>query len=72
MPKLTEELEHQIHKMLMFKYQLQFGTEWNQSFHKNLIPSPVQEIAEQLNVSQSAVRRIHAKIKSVGYLLRPL
>lgn len=72
MPRISEELRNQIRQSLILKYQQQFGANYMQSFHKNLIPNPVPELAQQFGVSQYAVTQIHTRIKNVGYLTRTL
>jgi hypothetical protein len=71
MPRaISDELKAQIRNSLVHEYQQQFGANYAQCFHKNLKPDPVPTIAQQYTVSQSAVKKIHASIKMIGYLTR--
>lgn len=67
---ISDELKAQIRNSLVLEYQQQFGPNYAQYYHKNLKPDPVPALAQQYNVSCSAVKKIHASIKMIGYLTR--
>jgi hypothetical protein len=72
MPKVSDEIKQQIRQSLLGRYQRQFGVNYMRSLHKNLIPSPIEEIAQTYNVSKSCVSKIRSEILTLGLMLRPI
>lgn len=70
MPKVSDELKGQIRQSLLQRYQQQFGVNYMQNLHKNLIPSPIEEIAQTYNVSKSCVAKIRSDLLMLGLMLR--
>lgn len=72
MPKVSVDLKQQIRQSLLGRYQQQFGANYMQSLHKNLIPSPIEELAQTYNVSKTCVSKIRSDILTLGLMLRPI
>jgi hypothetical protein len=72
MPKVSEDLKQQIRQSLYQRYQEQFGANYMAMLHKNLIPSPIEELAQTYTVSKSCVSKIRSEILNLGLMLRPL
>ena len=72
MPKVSDEVKQQIRQSLLGRYQQQFGAEYMQNLHKNLIPSPIEEIAQTYRVSKSCVSKIRSDLLMLGLMLQPL
>jgi hypothetical protein len=70
MPRITAELRHQIQQSLLTRYRQQFGATYLNCLHKNLIPSPIEEIAQVYNVSKYAVQKIRHHLLFMGIVLR--
>jgi hypothetical protein len=67
---LTDEQRNTIRQRLIFSFQQQFGEEWARNLHKNLVPSPIEQIARENSVSVSIVKKIYADLKILGYIMR--
>ena len=50
-------------------FRAQFGDDWIRSLHRNLRPSPLQEIATRRDVTISFVRKKRAELMKVGLML---
>lgn len=72
MPKVSDEVKQQIRQSLYQRYQQQFGPTYMTMLHKNLIPSPIEEIANTYNVSKGCVSKIRSEILMMGLMLQPL
>jgi hypothetical protein len=70
MPKVSDEVKQQIRQSLLGRYQRQFGVNYMRSLHKNLIPSPIEEIAQTYNVSKSCVAKIRSDLLLIGLVVR--
>jgi hypothetical protein len=72
MPKVSDDLKQQIRQSLYLRYQQQFGANYRTMLHKNLIPSPIEELAQTYNVSKGCVSKIRSEILMMGLMLQPL
>lgn len=72
MPKVSDEVKQQIRQSLLTRYQQQFGVNYLQCLHKNLIPSPIWELAQTYGVSKSCVAKIRSELLMMGLMLRPV
>jgi hypothetical protein len=62
-------MEKQIRDELILAYQRRYGDDWHMNLKKTLRPSPVTQIAQQLNVSVGKVRKVKQDIWVAGMLL---
>lgn len=51
-------------------FRAQFGDTWTRCLHKNLRPSPLQEIATRRGVSISYVRKKRAELMHAGLAIQ--
>lgn len=72
MPKVSDEVKEQIRQSLLMRYQQQFGANYMVMLHKNIIPSPIEELAQTYTVSKSCVSKIRSELLTLGLMLRPI
>lgn len=69
MPKLTPEQVGAIQDELIHAYKEKFGDDWIRCLTKNLIPSPVKQIAERYGVPLKAVQEVKQTLWMTGVIL---
>ena len=55
---LTEEQQLLIIQLLNTWYQNKYGIEWKQHFHKNMIPSPINEWIQTFNIKKKDISEL--------------
>jgi predicted PolB exonuclease-like 3'-5' exonuclease len=69
MPTLSAAQYDEIRDELLDAYKAKFGENWSRSLTKNLIPSPVKQIAERHGVSLKAVQEVKHSLWLTGMLM---
>ena len=72
MPKVSDEVKEQIRQSLLAKFQQQYGVHYMDSLHKNLMPSPIAEIAQRYDVPKNCVIKIRSQLMMLGLMFRRL
>ena len=72
MPTLTPGQYDAIRDELLDAYKAKFGEDWSRSLTKNLVPSPVKQIAERHGVSIKAVQEVKHSLWLTGLLMNAM
>jgi hypothetical protein len=70
--RITDEIHAQVIHSLIQCFQQQFGDQWRVNIHKNVRALPFVAIAAEHGLSVYQVKKIYARFKMLGYIMRDL